>query len=197
MAPIAQYLSADVAGEIALARSAAPPAIAGNAEIRVLQPDGYRIEVPGRNGFVCLVERSWAKNFDSSDFWNPKIRAPHCFNAAAARSVLPGYLLRTAWVVGGVPRRDMPARTAAAVAAHEMGPPESGSLAYMMSKQGYLGDDAGGPWHPHLMFFMPRMADDAWGANVQGSPIFADSSGPEQVTVFFVPVRRWSDGTPD
>jgi hypothetical protein len=27
-----------------------------------------------------------------------------------------------------------------------------------LSKDGYLSDAAGGHWHPHLMFFLPREA---------------------------------------
>jgi hypothetical protein len=33
------------------------------------------------------------------DFWNPKFRAPICFNPAAARTVLPAYLERTKWAL--------------------------------------------------------------------------------------------------
>ena len=38
----------------------------------------------GTNGFLCIVERSWAQGTDDAEFWNPKMRAPHCFNAQAA-----------------------------------------------------------------------------------------------------------------
>lgn len=48
-----------VASEIALARSAAPPAICGGAEVMVLGRDGYSTAVGGKNGFLCIVERSW------------------------------------------------------------------------------------------------------------------------------------------
>jgi hypothetical protein len=47
------------------------------------------------------------------------------------------------------------------------------------------------------MFYLPRTPPGTWGANAQGSPIFADAGGLEPVTVFFVPVGRWSDGTSD
>ena len=65
----------------------------------------------------------------------------------------------------------------------------------MMSKQGYLGDTAG-HWHPHLMFFVARTDGAAWGADLAGSPVFAAQDDPEPVTTFFVPVPKWSDGTP-
>ena len=108
MAPLAQYLSPSREAEIALARSAAPPSISAEAEILAFGPKGYETAVKGKNHFVCIVERAWSNNYDKPDFWNPKVRQPHCFNQAAARSVLPAYLKRTEWVHGGaVPLGDV------------------------------------------------------------------------------------------
>ena len=58
MAPIEQYLM-DRTAEIALARSAAPESISDDAEILVLGRHGFETAVKGKNGFVCIVERSW------------------------------------------------------------------------------------------------------------------------------------------
>lgn len=196
MAPLAQYLSPTWDDEIALSRSAAPPVVAKDAGVLVLGPKGYETAVKGTNGFVCVVVRSWDNNFDSPDFWNPKFRAPECFNKPAARSVLPIYIRRTGWVLAGVSQADMIERTRSAVAAQEVPAPEIGTMIYMMSKRGYLGDTAGGPWYPHVMFVLPRTTGGEWGADLQASPIFSDSTRPEPVTLFFVPVGRWSDGTP-
>jgi hypothetical protein len=193
-APIAQYLSPSRADEIALARSAAPPSISADAEILALGPKGYETAVKGKNHFVCIVERPWSNNYDKPDFWNPKVRQPHCFNAAAARSVLPVYLKRTEWVLSGLSKAEMLQRTKAAVAAHEIPAPEPGSMVYMMSKDGYLADDVG-HWYPHLMFLQPRTSGAEWGGDLTGSPVFSDSSFLEPLTIFFVPVPRWSDGT--
>ncbi len=54
MAPLDQYLMADRNAEIALARSAAPDAISGDAKILVLGRHGYETAVEGKNGFVCI-----------------------------------------------------------------------------------------------------------------------------------------------
>jgi hypothetical protein len=197
MAPIEQYQSASQVDEIALARSSAPPSIANEAEILTLGAHSYVVAAKGKNGFVCIVERAWANDFDSTDFWNPRVRAPNCFNAAAARSVLPTYLRRTEWALSGVSKSEMVERTRAALAAKQIGEPEPGAMCYMMSKDSYLGDDVGGHWHPHLMFFLPRTTASAWGANAPGSPLLASTGALEPVTVFFLPVGKWSDGTPD
>jgi hypothetical protein len=197
MAPIDTYLSQTAVDEIGLARSAGPPSISNDAEILTLGVHGYSPAVKGRNGFACIVERAWSMAFDDPGFWNPRVRAPICFNAAATRSVLPEYLMRTKWALSGASRSKMVSLVKAAVASHEITAPEFGSMCYMMSKRGYLGDDVGGPWHPHLMFFLPRMAANQWGANLPGSPVMAGVKRFEPTTVFLVPIAKWSDGSAD
>ena len=193
MAPLEQYRSAD---EAALARSAAPPAISRDATVLVLGAHGYETAAKGTNGFVCIVERSWSNDFASPDFWNPKDRAPFCYNAAAARSVLPEYLKRTEWVLAGVDKAQILARTKAAVTAGRIKDPEPGAMCYMMSRDGYLNDVAGGPWRPHLMFFTPRLPGAAMGADLPGVPVMHADGGVIPQTTFMVPVGAWSDGTP-
>jgi hypothetical protein len=203
MAPLAEYLSKRQADEVAMARSAAPASIAANADILTLGSHGYETAIKGSNGFVCLVERSWATGFADTQFWNPRFRAPICHNRAAAHSVLPDYIERTGWVLAGVPVSEMAARTRVKLAAKTLMLPDSGAMSYMLSKQAHL-HDADGHWHPHVMFYLANTEAAAWGANLAGSPIFADSTGVlgekdsvEPVTTFFVPVAKWSDGTLD
>ncbi|MGA9353298.1 MAG: hypothetical protein WBV46_06370 [Terriglobales bacterium] len=59
MAPVEEYMMADRDGEIALARTAAPESISQDADVMVLGRHGYETAVKGKNGFVCMVERSW------------------------------------------------------------------------------------------------------------------------------------------
>ena len=195
MAPIEQYRMASSA-EVALARSAAPDSISGNAEVLVLGATGYESTAKGKNGFVCMVQRSWANDFGDPGFWNPKLRGPICFNPAAARSVLPLYLTRTQWVLSGLSETTMEERSRAVTGATGI-TPEAGAMSYMLSKAGYLGDEVGGPWHPHLMFFLPRTPSAAWGANVEHSPVFINDVAGSPYTTFFVTVARWSDGAQD
>lgn len=196
MAPVEQYRIAGPQQEIALARSAAPPSISADAEVLVLGERGYDVAVRGRNGFVCFVERSWAAGFGDAEFWNPKLRAPNCFNAPAARSVLPQYLRRTEWVLAGAGRQQLIEKSRAAFAAGEFVAPEPGSLSFMLSKQGYLGDESAGPWLPHLMLFVPHGQAASWGAGLEGSPVLGGDGDPFAPSVLLVPVRRWSDGSP-
>lgn len=196
MAPIDEYLIADRQAEIALARTAAPPSISADAGVLVLGRHGYETAVRGRNGFVCFVERSWDAGFTDAEFWNPRIRGPNCFNPPAVRSVLPQYLRRAEWVLAGLSRARMIEKARAAFASGRFGRPAAGSLSFMLSKQGYLGDRAGGPWHPHVMFFIAHGQAPLWGAGLKGSPVLGADGGALEPTVLFVPVPRWSDSSP-
>jgi hypothetical protein len=195
MAQIGQYHVASSAEEIALARSAAQKSISADAEVLTLGDHGYETAVKGKNDFTCVVERSWATDFDDPQFWNPKLRAPICFNSAAARTVLASYLERTKWVLAGLSQTAMLERTKSAIAAKTFLMPAPGAMCFMMSKQGYL-NDANGHWHPHVMVFLAHTDEASWGANVDGSPVFAAQGNPEPITTFMVPVTEWSDGTP-
>jgi hypothetical protein len=196
MAPVDQYLVEDRSSEIALARSAAPESISRDAEVLVLGRHGYETAIQGKNGFVCIVERSWTAPIDDPNFWNPKLRGPICFNAAAARSYLPRTLKKTNLILAGRTKAQMVETVAAAIDKKELPVMEPGAMCYMLSKQGYL-DDSAGHWHPHLMFFFSQADPASWGADLPGSPIFAVNDTWEHLTTFLVPVRAWSDGTAD
>lgn len=197
MAPIEQYLEASDSAEIALARSAAPPSISGDASVLVLGKHGYTTAEKGKNGFVCLVWRSWAGpgGFDDPDFWSPKFRAPACFNPAGVRTLLPSYIERTKWVVAGASKAEMKDRTQAALASHQIPMPEPGAMAFMQSRQG-IKPDGQHFRHPHVMIYFNHTDSADWGANLLGSPIVAEQADPEPITTFDVFVPAWSDGTP-
>ncbi len=195
MAPLDAYLIADQDAEIALARSAAPKSIAAEAEVMVLGKTGFTTAVKGTNGFVCIVERSWAQATDDAEFWNPKMRAPICFNAAAARSFLPIFLMKTKLVLEGKSRTEILAATTSALDTKELPALEPGAMCYMMSKQQYLNDSVTN-WHPHVMVFASGDVAKSWGANKDDSPVIFSNDPQERVTVFMFWVGDWSDGSP-
>jgi hypothetical protein len=127
MAPVDQYLMERNA-EILLARSAAPDSISSNATILVLGRQGYETAIRGKNGFVCMVERSWMAAFDSPEFWNPKVRGAECLNAPAARSILPIADLRTRMVLAGHSRAEIVSALKAAFANKQLPDLESGNM---------------------------------------------------------------------
>jgi hypothetical protein len=195
MAPLDAYLIADQNSEIALARSAAPASISNAAEVMVLGRSGYTTAVKGTNGFLCLVERGWGAATDEPEFWNPKVRAPICFNPAAARSFVPIFLMKTKLVLQGKSKAEILAATDAALNNKELPALEPGAMCYMLSKQQYL-NDRGMSWHPHVMIFVSGDVAKSWGADKDDSPIIAANDPEERVTIFMIWVGNWSDGSP-
>jgi hypothetical protein len=193
MAPLDQYLM-DRNAEIALARSAAPPSISEDATIMVLESHGYETAVEGKNGFLCIVARSWAQGTDQREFWNPKIRAPHCFNAQATRSFAPIYLMKTRLVLAGKSKAEIAHAIATALDKKELPALEPGAMAYMMSKQQYL-NDRDKSWHSHTMFYSPGDMTKSWAADDPNSPVLLANDPENRVTVLFVLTDKWSDGT--
>lgn len=203
MGPVGPYLM-DRSAEIALARSAAPASISGDATILVLGTQGYETAVSGTNGFVCLVGRSWSAAFDWPEFWNPRVRAADCMNPQSARAMVPIFLLRSRMAMAGRSKGEMLSAVKGAFAGGEVPRLEGGAMDYMMAKGAYL-TDAGDHNMPHLMFLTADIAAKDWGADVPGSPVMAAPywyfsstvpSGLPPILVFLVGVTQWSDGTP-
>lgn len=194
MAPLEQYLM-DEKPEIALARSAAPASISDEAEVMVLGRNGYTTAVKGTNGFLCIVERAWANASNNPEYWNPKLRGTICFNPAAARTVVPIYLMKTKLVLEGKSKEEIAAAVAEAFDKKQLPALEPGAMCYMLSKQQYLGD-RDKQWHPHLMFFVAGDAEKSWGGNMAGSPIIAANDPEERMTIMMMWAAKWSDGSP-
>jgi hypothetical protein len=195
MAPVDRYLMPNRDAEIALARTAAPESISHDAEILVLGRHGYETAVRGTNGFVCLVERSWDAPAENPEFWNPKGRGPDCYNPPAARTILPLILKRAELALAGESKEQI-MNGVKAFGRKEVPALQPGAMCYMMSKEAYL-TDQGSHNLSHLMFFVPEGAD--WGQDLPGSPVFIldrqVAGAPVPVSMYMVPVRRWSDGT--
>lgn len=193
IAPIDQYLM-DREAEIALARSAAPSSVSADAEVLVLGRKGYETAVKGKNGFVCVVERSWMAPFDDPEFLNPDQRAPLCLNPPAARTHLPRTLKATALALSGMSKDQMFDAIKTAYAKKELPLPEPGSMCFMMSKQQYFSRKYKNA-DPHTMFWFPKADNMDWGAGLPGSPIYIHQDSPDPVTTFIISVSQWSDGS--
>jgi hypothetical protein len=192
------FLMTDRNAEIRLARSAAPPSISDSATVLVLERTGYVQAVRGSNGFTCAVIRSLAGDLDAPGLWSPRITAPHCFNPAAARTVMPTLLKQTAWLLSGESPGAAAAHVKRAYASRELLPPGNGAMAFMLSPEQVL-DENGLVGLPHLMFFYDKSQPaSAWGAGAVGSPVGRDSTADAHAPflTLFVGVRRWSTGAP-
>lgn len=206
MAPIDQYLISDRNAEIALARSAAPDTISDDATVMVLTRTGYQTAVTGKNGFVCLVERSWTSSIDYAEKWNPKLRGPDCYDPAAVRSVLPSLYMMTRLTLAGDSQAQIADAIKSAYARHDLPPLEQGAMSYMLSKAAYLTDQDGHNYS-HLMFFFMATDGQPLGADLPKAPLASASvwfpndddnpldKGFPPLRIFMVGVKHYSDGS--
>jgi len=191
--PLSEYMMTREA-EISLAKSAAPDNISTHATVKILTASGYRIAVPGDNGFVCEVMRGWAApTYTPAPFRNfvyySKLRAPICFDPVASRTVLPYYELRTKLGMQGKDPDGIARGVEAAYALGQLPKREGVSFAYMWSANQDLGPGIGA-WRPHMMVFAPYFTNSMLGGNTFGGsmPQVTDDAGTP-FTVCVVPVR--------
>jgi hypothetical protein len=195
---LAPYLMPDRAAEVALARSAGPANVSDSATVLVLTRSGFVEAARGSNGFTCVVIRSFGGAIGDPNFWNARVRAPHCLNPPASHTVLPEMMKRAEWIMAGVSTAEIATRTKRAYVAHEFPMPAVGAMAYMTSPKQHLAD-TNPHWMPHLMFYYDKSAPAAnWGASGMTAPVIdgsiGDASSP--ILTLLIPVRQWSDGTP-
>jgi hypothetical protein len=190
--PLSEYLMPRD-GEIALAKSAAPANISDLATIKVLTSSGFEVARQGSNGFVCEVMRGWAApTYTPAQFrdlvYDPRVRAPICFDAIAAREVLPYYELRHKLGMQGKTTSQIAEGVEAAYARGELPGRSEVSFAYMWSADQFL-FPAVGHWHPHMMVFVPYYVNTMLGGNEFGSPlpVVSDDAGTP-FTVIVIPV---------
>ncbi|HET7025629.1 MAG TPA: hypothetical protein VFI39_10535 [Gemmatimonadales bacterium] len=191
------WLMPDRAAEIALARTAAPKGVTDSATILVMTRSGFVEAVHGSDGFTCAVFRSFAAPSDDPNLWNVKISAPQCFNAPGTRTILPMWLKRMEWILGGATPAEADARTTRAYASHQFPAPAPGAMAYMLSPEQYL-SDANPHWKPHLMFFYTKaLSASTFGAGDGSGPVIDGSSAVSDApfVTILIPVRQWSDGS--
>jgi hypothetical protein len=135
--------------EIALARSAAPPAVSREATVMVLTGRGFEVAVKGTSGVTCVVNRS-----------HPQSLEPHCFDAEASATVLPMELRRTELLREGISNEEIDREIAAGLLSGKYRLPRRPAMSYMMSSEQVLYSDEGrkvGKWEPHLMIYYPNL----------------------------------------
>jgi len=174
--------------------------VSDSATILFLTPAGYEQVAKGTNGFTCAVIREFAMPYTDPAKWNARVRAPHCFNAAATTSVLHQMVEVSKWVVTGVSHDEVLDRTEQNFRNRSFAMPGAGAMAYMLSSRQYLADDHP-HWMPHMMFYYERASQPAsrFGGAGMDAPVIDASQGEPAypITTILIPVRQWSDGTPD
>ena len=181
------------AEERRLAATAAPPAVSRDASYYRLTPDGFIRVEDGTNEWHCFVERAfWQRASDDPDRFDARVRAPHCINDAGARSRMQEIFLEAKLAIAGLTREQATAEIDAAYREGRLKPPVGLAMTYMMSPEQWIGEGAG-HWHPHLMFWVPYLDNDATGGNPPfGQLPFVDSSSGTRSAVLIVAVPPYA-----
>lgn len=141
--------------ELALARSAAPASVSGDATVLVWDGAAYVTAVEGRNGVTCVVGRSWPESLE-----------PQCFDEEAAGSILPIELEMNRLRHEGRAEDAVQRAVAEGLRNGRFRLPLRPAMTYMMSSAQDLYDPEGrhvGPWKPHLMIYYPYLTEEAVG----------------------------------
>lgn len=178
----------EAAREIALARSAAPPAVSDSATVYVLTDTGYVATIPGTNGVACYVSRSWPGSLE-----------PHCYDVEGAGTIMRIQMRKTELLHRGVSEAEAERQIGADLAAGRLRLPRRPAMSYMMSGAQVLISDQGRPagrWKPHIMIYFPFLtqADLGLGGTDQRA---AQVANPGTATSsILVVVREFIDPAP-
>lgn len=171
-----------VAEEIALARSAAPAGVSGDATVLVLKDGKYETVQAGSNGVTCIVSRTFPLSIE-----------PICYDPEASRTILPIEVARVELRLSGVPAEEIERRIAEGIGSGEFAVPQRPAMAYMMSARQILYADAEtrvGAYYPHLHVFMPYATGAQFGglsgSSSEGGAFMFDEGKPTANLVVLV-----------
>lgn len=176
--------------EAALALSAAPGYMRGEAGVLVLGKQGYEEIRPSRNGYRCIVER----NHETS-------LIPQCFDAASRDANLAvivdeGRLLRN-----GMSFEELAEHRRSALESGKYPSASAAGVVYMISDFNYIYAAGSGRMlkvAPHVMYHAPGLSNDDIGADPEaalrnpGLPLI-NAEGPHGFMISFT--RDASDST--
>src|SRR2546428_2654220 len=172
--PLSEYMMAPEA-EVALAKSAAPEKISAHATVKILTTSGYKVAAQGDNGFVCIVMRGWAATISTTArerdlAYDAKLRAPHCFDPIASRTVLPLQELQAKLGLEGKGPDQIAKEVQAAYAKGELPKMEAVAFAAMFLSATDLGGGLGAR-HPLMLVYTPNNEKSMLGGNAAGNGV--------------------------
>ena len=144
--------------EEALALSAIPARLRGDATVYVLEADGYRISKRGTGPFTCLVTRN-----------HPDSIIPECFDAEGTKAIVPTELRRGEMIQAGATAAEFMEERSRKEQTGEVRAPEKHGLSYMVSDYNYIFiEPLGGVFKidAHMMYYAPYLTDE----DIGGSP---------------------------
>lgn len=178
--------------EIRIARSAAPPEIAKDAKVYVLDQGHYVVADPGRSSETCLVLRPGPLDF-----------APMCGDAEADASEFAVGRFQTEQRLAGRSKAEIDRDVEDGMKTGHFRNPTRPALVFMLSSTQQLTEDDGkkavGKWQPHVMIFYPgHLTNEEMGLvdskDVNVPTVSAEDHG--SVSVMVIVERNWVDPQP-
>ena len=176
--------------EIALARSAAPPAVADSAEVWVLRDGRYEKVVNGTNGYGCIVQRGMGG----------QSLIPRCDDPSGVGALFPVYQLLEKMRHEGRTYGEFRRALANGYSSGTLHAPKHGGFSYMYSGDAFFMTNTGQKidFTPHVMVYWPNCSTKLLGMSksehMRGTGLgFIDYGTPECTLVINTPpntVRR-------
>jgi hypothetical protein len=144
--------------EIALAESAAPPAVAKAASIYLLRRGGFALQRQGSNGFTCFVART-----------EPGEIEPICYlDDESTHTLVAREFIEQQLREKGLDDAAVQAEIGQQYRRGELRPSRNFGLAYMLSPCNRIIDPSGQlvSEHPHLMFYAPYATNRQLGLSM-------------------------------
>src|SRR5207245_11550025 len=129
--------------------------MSAHATVKILTTSADKVAAQGDNGFVCIVMRGWAAAISTTArerdlAYDAKLRAPHCFDPIASRTLLPLQELQAKLGMEGKGPDQIAKEVQAAYAKGKLPKMETVAFAYMFSADQHTGPEAGA-CDPHVM----------------------------------------------
>jgi len=171
--------------EIALALSACPARVAGQAAVYVLEKNGYVKVRESQNGFTAIVQHV-----------TPTSQEPQCMDSEGARAFLPRVLKVAELRAQGKTPQEIQAFLSDAIAQGIFSPPTRPGVIYMLSDQNLNTNGKGEIFPPHVMFYGTHLTNADLGVdgkdlgpdgNPKGPTFVAGDGSP--FSLIIVPVK--------
>ena len=169
--------------EVALARSAAPPAISDSARVWIWNGHRYAVAEQGKSPVNCYVGRPWVESLE-----------PHCFDAEGSSSVMPILMKRVELYAAGKSEPEAEREIKLTIAKGGFRLPRRPAFTYMMSAAQHLVNGEGvavGAWQPHLMIYYPGLTAAATGLRgfVHGVGFIENPGQP--MSAYIIPLQTF------
>ena len=153
------------------------------AGVYILTTTGYELVRESKNGFHCIVQRSFPDTFE-----------PQCLDAEGSATLLEQVLLRGTLQMGGSGKEEIDQAIGKAWSDGSLRAPQRSGINYMLSKRNRVPVDQAGtviPYRPHLMFYAPYLTTADLGVEMgPGIPAFVINEGmPSAYIIVPVPIE--------